>query len=166
VGNRSSHDGSLVSRGEWREFVLLSASGVSAQAAQRCPRTTQLLLTHAPAALSLARCGVGEALFSALTPGTRLRPHCGSTNSRLTCHLGLVTNPGCGLRVGDEVRRWEDGKCLVFDDSYEHEAWNDGDCTRIVLLLNFWHPDMPAAQRAALHHYHAADSAGAAPFRA
>lgn len=145
VGGRSAHDGSLVTCGQWSEFVLLDGNGVSPLALAACPRTVALL-SQVPAVTQMARCGVGEALFSALAPGTHLRPHCGSTNSRLTAHFCLVTNPGCRLRCGDELRSWEAGRCLVFDDSFEHEAWNDGDSTRIVLLCNFFHPELPREQ--------------------
>jgi aspartyl/asparaginyl beta-hydroxylase (cupin superfamily) len=63
-------------------------------------------------------------------------------NTRLTCHLGLVVTPGSSLRVGPEVVTWQEGKCLVFDDSFEHEAWNRSDSERVVLLIQFWHPDL------------------------
>jgi len=46
------------------------------------------------------------------------------------------------MRVGDETRTVQEGKCVVFDDSWEHEAWNDGDGTRVVLILDVWHPDL------------------------
>ena len=69
--------------------------------------------------------GGGETLFSVLRPGTHLRPHCGSTNSRLTCHLGVVVPGGARVRVGDEWREWAEGECLVFDDSWEHEVRTD-----------------------------------------
>merc|ERR1712014_450333 len=88
------------------------------------------------------------ALFSWLTPGTHLRPHCGPTNTHLTCHLGITIPPGCKIRVGHEWRDWEEGKCIVFDDSFEHEVRHDGDRTRIVLLIRFWHPDVSPQRRA------------------
>jgi hypothetical protein len=163
VRGRSEHDGSLVSRGTWSEVVLLSGPGVlHRENCARAPRTAELLL-QISAATSLAACGVGEALFSALAPGTRLRPHCGSTNARLTAHLGLVVGAGCGLRVGDELRTWQAGKCIVFDDSFVHEAFNEGEYTRIVLLVNFWHPGVPESQRAPLAALQS--DAGAAPLR-
>lgn len=125
VASRSVHDASLVSRGRWSEHVLLSASASSSDVvhlANRCPKTTALLLSI-PAVVSCARDGVGESIFSALGPATHLRPHCASTNTRLTLHLPLVVPPsGCRLRVGDETRAWTAGKCIVFDDSFEHEA--------------------------------------------
>ena len=93
-----------------------------------CPRT---------AAIVEAMAEVTTAGFSRLSPGTRIRPHTGYTDTVLRCHLGLVTPAGCGLRVGEETRAWEEGKCLIFDDTLEHEAWNDSKEDRIVLLLDF-----------------------------
>ncbi|CAE8687687.1 unnamed protein product, partial [Polarella glacialis] len=100
-----------------------------------------------------AFCGGGDVIFSVLTPGTRLRPHCGPSNARLTCHMGIkvpkTLEQGCRMRVAaEEPRGWQEGKCVVFDDSFEHEVIYDeakshesypGD--RVVLLANFWHPD-------------------------
>ena len=77
-----------------------------------------------------------------LMPGTRLRAHCGPTNARLRAHLGLVVPEGnIRIRCGDEPpRRWAEGEVLVFDDSYEHEVWNETDQPRLVLILDLWHP--------------------------
>ena len=69
-------------------------------------------------------------LFSCLKPGTHLRPHCGSTNTRLTAHLGVVIPPGCSIRAADETREWTEGECIVFDDSFEHEVHHRGDSDR------------------------------------
>ena len=66
----------------------------------------------------------GSAYFSALTPGARLRPHCGPTNVRLRVHVGLEVEAGARLRVGNETRAWVDGGVLIFDDSFEHEVWS------------------------------------------
>ena len=81
--------------------------------------------------------GMTTAGFSRLDPGAHIRPHVGFTSKVLRCHLGLITPPGCRLRVGEETRAWESGKCLVFDDTLEHEAWNDSPESRVVLLLDF-----------------------------
>lgn len=56
---------------------------------------------------------------------------------------------GCSIRVGDEVRTWVEGRCLLFDDSFEHEVRNDTDRARVVLLLRFFHPDLAPARRGA-----------------
>ncbi|MEQ1502802.1 MAG: aspartyl/asparaginyl beta-hydroxylase domain-containing protein [Myxococcota bacterium] len=84
----------------------------------------------------------GINFFSRLTPGTHVMPHFGITNLKLRCHLGLVVPDGCRMRVGQEIRGWDEGKCLVFDDSYEHEVWHDGGSPRIILSVDFGHPDL------------------------
>ncbi|MFN3388443.1 MAG: aspartyl/asparaginyl beta-hydroxylase domain-containing protein [Allosphingosinicella sp.] len=89
-------------------------------------------------------------MFSRLRPGARIPPHSGSMNARLICHLPLVVPPGCGFRVGNEVREWEEGKLLVFDDTIEHEAWNEGTSDRIVLIFDIWRPELEEAERRAV----------------
>ncbi|MDQ6648167.1 MAG: aspartyl/asparaginyl beta-hydroxylase domain-containing protein [Pseudomonadota bacterium] len=113
----------------------------------RCPRTTALLDSlplvrirgHAP-----------ETLFSVLSPGTHILPHTGVTNTRLVTHLPLVVPPDCAIRVGGEEHVWQQGRCVTFDDTYEHEAWNRSARTRVVLILDNWHPDLTEAERAAV----------------
>lgn len=90
------------------------------------------------------------ALYSLLRPGTHIRPHHGMLNTRLICHLPLITNDQCGLRVGNETRSWQPGRLMIFDDSIEHEAWNRGDATRIILLFEIWRPEITLDERAAL----------------
>eukprot|EP00746_Dinoflagellata_sp_MGD_P071076 gnl/MRDRNA2_/MRDRNA2_29008_c0_seq1.p1 gnl/MRDRNA2_/MRDRNA2_29008_c0~~gnl/MRDRNA2_/MRDRNA2_29008_c0_seq1.p1 ORF type:complete len:398 (+),score=82.70 gnl/MRDRNA2_/MRDRNA2_29008_c0_seq1:68-1261(+) len=77
------------------------------------------------------------------TPGTHLRAHYGMTNSKLTAHLGLIVPKGSSITVRGETRSWEEGKALVFDDSFEHEAVtaNPTDA-RYVLNVGFWHPEL------------------------
>ena len=89
--------------------------------------------------------GCGETLFAVLSPGSRLRPHCGSTNARLTAHFGVRVPPGAQIRAGAETRTWTEGDCIVFDDSFEHEVWHDGDDDRVVLICDLWHPDVHLA---------------------
>ncbi len=62
-------------------------------------------------------------------------------------HIPLIAPPDCALRVGSETRAWEDGKALIFDDSFEHEAWNRSDRTRIILLFEIWRPEIGPAER-------------------
>ena len=87
------------------------------------------------------------AMFSLLDARTRIPPHTGVTNVRLVVHLPLIVPPGCGFRVGAETRAWEPGKALVFDDTIEHEAWNDSDRLRAVLIIDIWNPFLTAAER-------------------
>ena len=75
-------------------------------------------------------------------------------NLRLRVHLPLCGELGdsaaCGLRVGDETVRWTAGECLVFDDAFEHEAWNHTDVERGLLLFDVWHPEVSADERGAI----------------
>ena len=89
-------------------------------------------------------------MFSLLRPGTHIAAHHGVTNTRLICHLPLVSTDDCAIRVGAEVRPFEVGKTLIFDDSFEHEAWNRGSGIRVVLLFEIWRPDIGEAERAEL----------------
>lgn len=89
-------------------------------------------------------------MFSLLRPGARIAPHTGMLNTRLICHLPLIVPPGCGFRVGNEVRQWEVGKLLIFDDTIEHEAWNDSDQDRVVLIFDIWRPELTPEERAAI----------------
>lgn len=114
---------------------------------QRCPETAAMLDS-----LPLMRIPgyAPEAMFSVLEPKTRIPPHYGSVNGRLTVHLPLVVPPDCGaLRVRGESRAWEEGKLLVFDDAMIHEAWNDSDQVRAVLIFDIWNPQLSAVERAA-----------------
>ncbi len=89
------------------------------------------------------RTSAGLIYASRLAPGTHIAPHRGPTNIRLRCHLAITVPEGdCGLRVGDQTRRWEPGHAIVFDDSFEHEAWNHTEAERIVLVVDLWHPDL------------------------
>lgn len=91
-----------------------------------------------------------HAFFSSLAAGTHVCRHNGPTNKKLRCHLPLIVPHGltadgkskCRLRVGDITVPVKEGRCIVFDDSFEHEAWNDStDEARMVLVFDVWHPD-------------------------
>lgn len=81
-----------------------------------------------------------NAFLSRVAPRTRIPPHHGVTNARITVHLPLIVPPGCFLRVGSETRTLEAGKAWAFDDTIEHEAWNDSDEERIILIIDAWNP--------------------------
>ena len=91
-----------------------------------------------------------EVMFSVFTPGTYLMPHRGVTNSRVVGHLPLIVPPDCALRVGGEVHDWQEGRVVVFDDTYEHDAWNRSRDTRVVLIFDVWNPHLTDAERAAI----------------
>jgi len=155
VGGRPGalHDSGLTKSGRWQEVPLVTNCAVNHEYAELFPQTMKLLRQHGHDATGLALCGGGDVIFSVLAPGTRLRPHCGPSNARLTCHLGIrvpwSASQGLHIRVAAETPRgWEEGRCLVFDDSFEHEViFKEAGPSepypgeRVVLLLNFWHPD-------------------------
>lgn len=109
-----------------------------------CPKTAALL-----GELPLARqAGFSpNVVFSVLSPNTRIPPHTGSTNARLILHLPLILPPKCGFRVGNESREWRMGEAWVFDDSIEHEAWNDSSEARVILIFDVWNPLLSEAER-------------------
>jgi len=88
--------------------------------------------------------------FSVMQPGVHVWPHSGPTNCRLRAHLGLVTPDGPRIRVANEIRSWKQGEFIVFDDSFEHEVWHDGDQVRLVLIVDMWHPELTAQEKATL----------------
>eukprot|EP01087_Luapelamoeba_hula_P008131 TRINITY_DN2015_c2_g1_i1.p1 TRINITY_DN2015_c2_g1~~TRINITY_DN2015_c2_g1_i1.p1 ORF type:complete len:340 (+),score=65.05 TRINITY_DN2015_c2_g1_i1:108-1127(+) len=93
----------------------------------------------------------GHIYISILEPGAWVRPHYGPANLRLRGHLGLVVPPSdCYIRVADEKRTWQEGKVLVFDDSFEHEVRHDGEGYRIVLIVDVWHPVLSEEENEAL----------------
>lgn len=112
----------------WEVFGLYSFGRRLPANCAKCPRTEEAVL-EVP--------GLRVAGFSRLAAGTHIHPHRGDERGVLRCHLGLVTPPDTGLRVDGETRTWEQGRCLVFDDTYEHEAWNRSGDDRVVLLIDF-----------------------------
>lgn len=131
----------------WGAFYLWRSGEPVPGNADRCPATMDAL---ARAPMPRIRGRSPMALFSLLRPGTHIKPHHGLLNTRLICHVPLLTPPGCRIRVGNEIRTWEVGKALIFDDSIEHEAWNDGTETRVVLLFEIWRPEIAEGERKAL----------------
>ena len=125
-----SHDA-----GDWNVFYLHLHEVQFPENLERCPVTTRLLE-------ALGNRSYKHAFFSALTPGTHIIKHHGPTNKKLRVHLPLVGAPGSQLRVADQMLYGQEGKCLLFDDSFEHEAWHKGDKTRVVLVFDVWHPDL------------------------
>uniref|UniRef100_A0A8C4MAX9 Aspartyl/asparaginy/proline hydroxylase domain-containing protein n=1 Tax=Equus asinus asinus TaxID=83772 RepID=A0A8C4MAX9_EQUAS len=82
---------------------------------------------------------------------THVWPHTGPTNCRLRMHLGLVIpKEGCKIRCANETKTWEEGKVLIFDDSFEHEVWQDAASFRLIFIVDVWHPELTPHQRRSL----------------
>jgi aspartate beta-hydroxylase len=128
----------------WSSFFLWRDGVRQDAACKLCPKTATLLET-------LPLCDqpgfAPTAMFSALEAKTRIPPHTGSTNVRLLCHLPLILPGPAGFRVGGEARQWKMGEAWVFDDTIEHEAWNDADSLRVILIFDIWNPYLDLGER-------------------
>lgn len=129
----------------WSSLHLWAHGAPVALNLDRCPRTAAAL-AKIEAVQIAGLCP--NAMFSALAPRTVIPPHTGETNARLVAHLPLIVPEHCTFRVGYEWRTWREGEVLVFDDTIEHEARNDSDALRVVLIFDVWNPFLSAAERA------------------
>ena len=138
----SQPDYPLIDSLDWSSCFLMN--GAPTPAAERCPRTMAALE-------SVPLCRVPgrspQVMFSQLKAGAHIRPHTGAVNTRLICHLPLIVPPNCKFRVGNEVRTWEKGRAWVFDDTIEHEAINQSDRNRVVLIFDIWRPELTEEER-------------------
>ncbi len=132
---------------DWSAFHFFRHGERIEENCARCPRTAALLdsidLNRVP--------GYGpEAMFSVLRKRSKIPAHYGTVTGRLVVHLPLIVPANCGaLRVHEETRGWTEGKLMMFDDTFEHEAWNDSDETRVVLIFDTWNPYLTPAEREA-----------------
>ena len=135
---------SLNHSSKWSVYPLWHDGERMPEHLQRCPKTAAVLA-------QLPLCDIPRyapgAFFSVLAPRTRLPPHTGTTNTRSIVHLPLVIPERCGFRVGADTRICKKGGAWVFDDSIEHEAWNDSDEVRIILIFDIWNPLLLGAER-------------------
>lgn len=134
----------LLNDARWSAFYLWKNGELVEKNAARCPNTVAAM-RHVPLAKVANRSP--SVLFSLLRPGARIPPHHGLVNTRLICHLPLIVPPGCGFRVGNETREWVAGKAWAFNDTIEHEAWNNSSETRVILLFDVWRPELTEAER-------------------
>lgn len=128
----------------WGALHLLLYGERVEQNCSRCPRTMEVL-AQLPQPQVPQRSPA--AMFSALQPKTRIPPHTGVANTRLVVHLPLIVPEGCGFRVGNQTRPWREGQAWVFDDTIEHEAWNDSAQPRIIMICDIWNPRLSPAER-------------------
>jgi aspartyl/asparaginyl beta-hydroxylase (cupin superfamily) len=132
---------------KWLAIHLLQNGRRVEGNARHCPRTLSVLerlqQPDVPGASP-------NAMFSLLAPRTRIPPHTGVANTRVVCHLPLIVPPACGFRVGNTRREWRVGEAFVFDDTIEHEAWNDSDELRVVFIFDLWAPGLSPAEREAV----------------
>jgi Aspartyl/Asparaginyl beta-hydroxylase len=136
-------DNHLLDSIDWSALFLCENGKLFEETISRCPATWEAVqeaplprITNSP-----------TIMFSLLRAGARIAPHTGTHNARLICHLPLIVPPECGFRVGNEIRQWEEGKLLIFDDTIEHEAWNNSAQDRVVLIFDIWRPELSEQER-------------------
>lgn len=143
-GAAQSQWGELNRSPSWGAYFLWDDGRPVPEHMQAFPRTTELLrglpLADVPGAAP-------NVFFSLLKPGTHIPPHTGVTNTRLIVHLPLIVPEGCWFRVGNETREVKAGQAWVFDDTIEHEAKNESDQPRIILIFDVWNPNVHEAER-------------------
>ncbi|NXV40574.1 ASPH hydroxylase, partial [Uria aalge] len=140
-------DENLREKGDWSQFTLWQQGRKNENACKSVPKTCALLERFPEA----TGCRRGQIKYSIMHPGTHVWPHTGPTNCRLRMHLGLVIpKEGCRIRCAQENRTWEEGKVLIFDDSFEHEVWQDAGSYRLIFIVDVWHPELSAQQRRTL----------------
>ncbi|XP_061850398.1 aspartyl/asparaginyl beta-hydroxylase isoform X1 [Colius striatus] len=140
-------DENLREKGDWSQFTLWQQGRKNENACKSVPKTCALLERFPEA----TGCRRGQIKYSIMHPGTHVWPHTGPTNCRLRMHLGLVIpKEGCRIRCAQENRTWEEGKVLIFDDSFEHEVWQDAENYRLIFIVDVWHPELTAQERRTL----------------
>ena len=125
---------SLSQDADWKIFPLIAYGIRSQPNIELCPETWRVVQSIP---------GLRTAMFSILEPGKRLPPHRGPYNGVLRLHLGLLVpepRERAAIRVGPEQHHWTEGRVLIFDDAYEHEAWNETGHVRVVLFVDFERP--------------------------
>ena len=143
--NRPNGDqAGMLDNPDWSALFLWKDGVEQPDVASRCPETLKALAT-VPLCRVPGR--TPSILFSKLAAGARIPPHNGMINTRLICHLPLITPTGCWLRVGNTVREWRNGQAWAFDDTIEHEARNDSDQDRIILIFDVWKDEITPEER-------------------
>lgn len=137
---------------DWGACFLWEYGTPNQPVIDRCPQTARVL----EAIMDTRMVGrTPNAFFSILKPRTHIPPHTGVTNTRAIIHLPLIVPADCGFRVGGETRQWEEGRPFAFDDTIEHEAWNNSDALRAVLIFDVWNPHLSVAERKVIERYFA-----------
>jgi aspartyl/asparaginyl beta-hydroxylase (cupin superfamily) len=146
--NFGSYEHYLVTRQDWKALYLFRKGHLERQAAALVPVAYGIVDELAVRTGKL--CPLLESHFSTLLPGATIPPHCDLWNFSINLHFAVDIPPGCSIRVAGEERTWQEGKCILFDYSFLHEACNRSDRRRTCLLLDLWHPEVTLPERSAL----------------
>ncbi|GAB2748479.1 aspartyl/asparaginyl beta-hydroxylase domain-containing protein [Kitasatospora kifunensis] len=144
----SDYEHYLSRQADWQALYLFRDGAPVLPSADIVPTAFKVLDEYAVQTEKI--CPLLESHFSTLLPGASISPHCDLWNFSINLHLAVDIPEGCGITVAGETRQWEEGSCLLFDYSFEHEAWNKGTRPRTALLVDLWHPETTIPERAAL----------------
>ncbi|WFB10841.1 aspartyl/asparaginyl beta-hydroxylase domain-containing protein [Streptomyces sp. LX-29] len=147
-GEFSDYEHYLTPQQNWQALYLFRKGALVEASQPTAPTAYKVLKEYAVDTEKL--CPLLESHFSTLLPGARIAPHCDLWNFSINLHLAVDIPEDCGITVAGETRTWEEGKCLLFDYSFEHEAWNSDSRPRTALLMDLWHPDTTIPERKAL----------------
>lgn len=136
----------LLENASWSTLDLTEKGAPAPERVALAPQTWDAISSNAPLCSIVNR--APSVMFSLLQTGSRIPPHTGMINTRFVCHLPLIVPGNGALRVGTSEREWEYGRLMVFDDSIEHEAWNNAAEDRLVLIFDVWRPELSAEERA------------------
>ncbi|BAZ54098.1 putative aspartyl/asparaginyl beta-hydroxylase [Nostoc sp. NIES-4103] len=129
----------------WKYYLIWRQGKFTDAALSLFPKTVNLVTKLKPFLYPF-----GEVVFIIMEPGVVLPPHTDDINISLTCHLGIETPEDCGIKVGNETRKWARGEVFFFDNSFIHEAWNESQSNRVVMLLDLYHPELTKLERTLL----------------
>lgn len=135
----------LLENPDWSTCYLTDLGQPIAERVAQAPVTFKTLDGQVPLCRITTR--APSIMFSLLRPHSNIPAHTGMINCRFVCHLPLVVPDHCGFRVGETTREWQVGQLMVFDDSVEHEAWNNSDHDRLVLIFDIWRPEVSEEER-------------------
>ena len=143
----TDHDKSL-HKGSWEWFSFISKGIKKDNFNTYFPKSNKILESIEDKMIDLP---FAYCFFSRLSPNSSISPHYGPCNIRLRIHLGLDIPDNCTIKVGENEMKWQEGKCLIFDDTYIHEVHNKNENRfRTILLLDIWHPDIKVEEREAI----------------
>ena len=142
----TSYDHYQVTMNDWKAIYLYKDEKPHTESFNLVPITAKFMQED----LKNLLCPFGEMHYSILKPGVHVPPHCDLWNFTLNLHFAIDIPENCLIRVVNETREWENGKCLLFDYSHEHEAWNNSKKTRICLLMDVWNPEITLPERKAI----------------
>ncbi|MBP6952639.1 MAG: aspartyl/asparaginyl beta-hydroxylase domain-containing protein [Alphaproteobacteria bacterium] len=144
--NAHPENDDLAGYGVWNTFFFYKNGAKYLKNHEKCPFTSSVLSKIVGVDIA------GRTYFSAMPSGIHIKSHCGPHNFKLRTHLGIITPPEAVIRVANITKPWVQEKCIVFDDSFEHEVWNRSENTRIVLIVDVWNPCLSLEETMALEY--------------